>query len=236
MTTKKFHCSVGRALWCSLLVALAVAAPLQAAEEEGLETKLREALRDTMLKLRDAQGQVAAAQAATIAAEEKIKELTSKNEALGKDLIAERKTSTNMIAELNTKLEERGTVITSLQSMLVKWKKSYSELTAFAAKKESERAKFEAKSLQLERRVGNLEVKNLEMYKAGMETLVRYEKFGLGDALLAREPFIGTTKIKFENLVQDLSDKLTNARTQPGDGEPQPAPSPTPSQQSQKPS
>ena len=236
MTTKKFHCSVGRALWCSLLVALAVAAPLQAAEEEGLETKLREALRDTMLKLRDAQGQVAAAQAATIAAEEKIKELTSKNEALGKDLIAERKTSTNMIADLNTKLEERGTVITSLQSMLVKWKKSYSELTAFAAKKESERAKFEAKSLQLERRVGNLEVKNLEMYKAGMETLVRYEKFGLGDALLAREPFIGTTKIKFENLVQDLSDKLTNARTQPGDGEPQPAPSPTPSQQSQKPS
>jgi len=230
------HRSAARTLRFLALAALAAAVPLHAAEEEGLENKLREALRDTMLKLRDAQGQVAAAQAATIAAEEKIKELTSKNEALGKDLMAERKTSTNMIAELNTKLAERGTVITSLQSMLVKWKKSYSELTAFAAKKESERAKLEAKSLQLERRVGNLEVKNLEMYQAGMETLERYEKFGLGDALLAREPFIGTTKVKFEGLIQDLSDKLTDARNKPGDGEPQPAPSPTPSQNSQKPS
>lgn len=212
------------AKWGVMLVAVLAVASLHAAEEEGLETKLREALRDTMLKLRDAQGQVAAAQAATIAAEEKIKDLTTKNESLSKELLAERNVSANMISELNTKIEERGTVITSLQAMLVKWKKSYAELGAFAAKKESERAKFEAKSVQLDRLVKNLEVKNLAMYKAGMETLDRYEKFGLGDALLAREPFIGTTKIKFENLIQDLADKLSDAQPQGGDGEPMPAP------------
>jgi len=128
-----------------ILLAVALAAPLHAAEENGVETKLRDALRDTVLKLRDAQGQIAAAQAAQIAAEEKIKELTAKNEALNKTLIAERSTSTNMIAELNTKLEERGTVITSLQAKVEKWKKSYSELTAFAAHKESERAKYKDK-------------------------------------------------------------------------------------------
>ena len=211
--------------WLAILIAAISLSPLRAEEDAGLEAKLREALRDTMLKLRDAQGQVAAAQAAQIAAEEKIKALTTKNDALAKDLLSERNTSANMIAELNTKLAERGTVITSLQATVLKWKTSYSEITAFAAKKESERAKLEAKSLKLERQVASQQVKNLEMFKAGMETLDRYEKFGLGDALLAREPFVGTTKIKFQNLVQDFADKLTDARIKPGDAE-QPAPAP----------
>lgn len=205
----------GHPLRLLLLLAVALSAPLHAAEENPVEVKLREALRDTMLKLRDAQGQVAAAQAAEIAAGEKIKELTAKNEALGKDLIAERTTSTNMISELNTKLAERGTVITSLQAKLEKWKKSYSEITAFAAHKESERAKYLDKTIKLERQVANQQVKNLEMYKAAMDTLSRYEKFGLGDAILAREPFIGTTRVKFENLIQDQADKLTDARILP---------------------
>jgi len=194
------------------LLALVLAAPLHAAEENGVETKLREALRNTMLKLRDAQGQVATAQAAQIAAEDKIKELAAKNDSLAKDLLAERNTSTNMITELKTKLDERGTVITSLQAKLEKWKKSYSELTAFTAHKEAERAKYLDKSTKLERQVANQQVKNLEMYKAGMDTLSRFEKFGLGEAILAREPFIGTTKVRLENLIQDQSDKLTDAR------------------------
>jgi hypothetical protein len=50
------------------------------------------------------------------------------------------------------------------------------------------------------------------MYQAGMEILDRYEKFGLGDAILAREPFTAAKRVKFQNLVQDLSDKLTDAR------------------------
>ncbi len=200
----------------AVLLVIVLALPLHAAEEnDGVETKLREALRGTMLKLRDAQGQIATAQAAQIAAEEKIKELTSKTEALSKDLLAERNTSANMMAELNTKLEERGTIITSLQAKLEKWKKSYSEVAAFAAHKESERAKWEDKAIKFERQVGNQQVKNLEMYQAGMETLKRFEKFGLGEAILAREPFVGTTKVRLENLIQDQADKLTDARTQP---------------------
>ncbi|MEI8311958.1 MAG: hypothetical protein WCH98_14510 [Verrucomicrobiota bacterium] len=194
------------------LLAIALAAPLHAAEENGVETKLREALRNTMLKLRDAQGQVATAQAAQIAAEDKIKELAAKNESLTKELFAERNTSTNMVAELNTKLAERGTVITSLQAKVEKWKKSYSELTAFAAHKEAERAKYLDKSTKLERQVANQQVKNLEMFKAGMDTLNRFEKFGLGDAILAREPFVGTTKVRLGNLIQDQADKLADAR------------------------
>ncbi len=207
-----------------LAALLVIAATAHAVEETGggVETKLRDALRTTMLKLRDAQGQVAAAQAAQIAAEEKIQELTKKHEVLGKDLIAERKTAANTIAELNAKLEERSTVIIGLQAMLQKWKTSYSELTAFASKKEFERAELQAKAFRLERLVAHEQVKNLEMYQAGMATLDRYEKFGLGDAILAREPFVGTTKVKFQNLIQSLGDKLTDARIIPGQEPPAP--------------
>jgi len=216
MRTRQNKNVAGGIAWRAALLAMMLAAPLHAADEAAaVEAKLRDALRGTMLKLRDAQGQVAAAQAAQIAAEGKIKELTAKNESLTKDLVAERSTSANTIAELKTKLDERGTVITGLEAMLQKWKKSYSELTAFASKKEAERAKLEAKALKLERQTASQQVKNLEMYQAGIETLKRYEKFGLGDAILAREPFVGTTKVKFQNLIQDFADKLSDARIKP---------------------
>jgi hypothetical protein len=45
--------------------------------------------------------------------------------------------------------------------------------------------------------------------------LDRYEKFGLGDALTAREPFVGLTKVKFQNLVQDYQDKLSDQKVKP---------------------
>jgi hypothetical protein len=48
------------------------------------------------------------------------------------------------------------------------------------------------------------------MYELGMEILDRYEKFGLGEALTAKEPFTGITRTKFETLVQDYEDKLVD--------------------------
>jgi len=195
-----------------------------AEEVNPVEVKLREALRDSTLKLRDAQGQIAAAQATQISAEIKIKELSAKNESLGKELVSERNVSANMISELTTKLAERGTLITGLQASIEKWKKSYAGATALAAKKESERAKLASRVIVVERLVSDQQVKNIEMYKVGMETLDRYERFGLGDALLAREPFIGTTRVKFETAIQDQNDKLTDARI---GVPPQPSASPT---------
>ena len=57
--------------------------------------------------------------------------------------------------------------------------------------------------------------KNAAMYKIGTEILSRYEKFGLGDVITRKEPFIGTTRVKFENLMQDFSDGLTDQKIKP---------------------
>jgi hypothetical protein len=57
--------------------------------------------------------------------------------------------------------------------------------------------------------VADRETKNLELFKTGNEILDRYEKFSLGDALGAKEPFIGITRVKLQEFVQDYKDKLT---------------------------
>jgi hypothetical protein len=194
------------------LVALTFSSPIIRGAEEDPVAKMREALKNTMLKLRDVQGQLANAQAAQIAAESKVTELTSKNEALVKDLASERNTSTNMIADLNKKLAERDDTILGLESSLAKWKKSYAELTTLAAQRETQRAALEAKCNGLDRQVADQQDKNIAMYKVGMEILDRYKKFGLGEAVLAREPFTAAQRVKFQNLTQDFADKLTDTR------------------------
>lgn len=205
-----------KAIRYGLLIALFSGSSLWAADAENpVEAKLREALRNTMLQLRDAQGQIATFQAAQIESDQKVKELTAKVDSLSKQAIADRNTAANMVAELNTKMAEQDAVIQALQSANVKWKKSYGEVTTLAQKKEDERGALAAKALKLERQVNDQKVRNIKMYQVGLEILDRYEKFGLGDALLAREPFVGTTRVKFQTLIQNDQDKLVDARIAP---------------------
>lgn len=196
-----------------LALLLAGTTLLPAAEgEDDVANKLREALRNTMLQLRDSQNQVATLQATDVANAQKLKDLEGKVDALTKQAIADRNTSANMVAELNAKLEEQRGVLISFQSAIEKWKKSYSQVTALAQKKEAERAKFEAKSIMLDRQVEDQRVRNIKMYEVGLEIIDRYERFGLGDAILAREPFVGTTRVKFQNLIQNDQDKLADQK------------------------
>ena len=48
------------------------------------------------------------------------------------------------------------------------------------------------------------------MYHLANEVLDRYAQFGLGTAISAREPFVGITKVKFQTLLQDYQNKLTD--------------------------
>ena len=196
----------------AILSLLATTIPSVYSAEEDPTAKFREALKNTMLKLRDAQGQLANAQAATIAAESKVEDLTSKNETLTKDLVSERNAASTQISDLNKKISVRDDSISELQASLANWKKSYEDVTKLAAQRENQRAIFEAKSIKLERQVEDQKFRNIQMHKIGMGILDRYEKFGLGDAILAREPFTAVQRVKFQNLIQDFSEELSDAR------------------------
>lgn len=196
----------------AILSLLATTIPSIYSAEEDPTAKFREALKNTMLKLRDTQGQLANAQAATIAAESKVEDLTSKNKELTKDLVSERNAASTQISDLNKKISVRDDSISELQVSLANWKKSYEDVTKLAAQRENQRAIFEAKSIKLERQVEDQQFRNIQMHKIGMGILDRYEKFGLGDAILAREPFTAVQRVKFQNLIQDFSEELNDAR------------------------
>lgn len=190
--------------------------------DQSVELKLREVLKNTMLQLRDAQGQIATLQATQVASDQKVKDLEKKLDLLSKQSIADRNTSANMISELNTRVEEQRVINVGLQTAIEKWKKSYGEVTALAQKKESDRAKLDLQRIKLERQVQDQKVRNIKMYQTGLEILDRYEKFGLGDAIFAREPFVGSTRVKFQTLVQDDQDKLDDSRIAPTPSAPAP--------------
>lgn len=179
------------------------------------EQKLREGLRATMLQLRDSQGQIATLQATQTENELKIQDLTAKLEALTKESTDFRITSEKSIADLNTKLAAEDAANTQLRITLDKWKQGYNQVAELAKATEGKRAKLDQKVILLDRKVADQATKNHAMFKLGNEILERYEKFGLGDALTAREPFVGITRIKFQNLIQDYGDGLVDQKIKP---------------------
>ena len=91
-----------------------------------------------------------------------------------------------------------------------------------ARAKEDERAKLAVEVLVLKRTVADRESKNIALFNLAIEVLDRFENYALGKALAAREPFIGTTRVKVENLVQGYKDKILDNRISAKKSAPQP--------------
>jgi hypothetical protein len=220
-----------------LLGALVVTGALQAADQNSPETKLRETLRNTMLQLRTAEADREALKAAQEQNEQEKKTLGENLEKLTKQSSTDKDASDKIITNLKAQDAEKDKLIADLKESLDKWKAAYNQVADVARSKESERAKLAGEKIVLERKVAIRETKNAAMFKLGNEILTRYEKFGLGTALTAREPFIGTTRVKLENLVQDYSDKLSDQTIKPNtDQDAQPAAEPATKPSTEKPS
>ncbi len=182
-----------------------------AADPNPAEARLREGLKTLTLQLRAAQTETATLQAAQAKLTEEKKELETRVAALSKQSVTDSET----ITEIREELVTRGNEVNRLNEALEKWKKSHGEVTVVAQKKETERAAAASQVIIMERKVADQQRKNAELFRLGNEILQRYERFGLGDALTAREPFIGTTKVKLQNLAQDYGDKLADQKIKP---------------------
>ena len=173
------------------------------------EQKMREAMRNAMIQLRDANAKLATVQAAEAEDQEKIKDLQAQLESLSKKSSSEKKTADGTIDELRNKLAASDIQNTHLTESLSKWKMGYAKMAEYAKQTEGKRAELASKIILMDRRLADLQSKNAEMYRLGSEVLDRYAQFGLGTAIAAREPFVGITKVKFQTLVQDYQTKLT---------------------------
>jgi predicted nucleic acid-binding Zn-ribbon protein len=199
----------------TLLVAVAPTVSKGDDQAPTVESRLRQALRDTMLQLRDAQNQAVTLQAAQAQSDKDKADLQTKVDALSAQLKSltdqaadDKATSDKTIADLKAQVVDETGQIARLNDGLKEWKDAYNQADELATAKEAARAQLALQAALLQRTVDDRETKNLALYKLSNEILTRYEQFSLGDALAAKEPFVGVTRVKLENLVQDYKNKL----------------------------
>ncbi len=203
-------------LLLSLSSLLLAAAGLSAAEPANDGTAaLRGALRDMKQQLSTAQSDLAALQATQGAVADENKAVTAKYEALKKQIVADHTLSDKTAAVLSTQLAEQKQTIAHLNSALEKSKAEGEKSAQSASIAEAEGARLRNENILLERRVADREAKNLALFLVANEILSRYEEFSLGNAIRAKEPFVGLTRTKLENLVQAYQDKIIDQRVRP---------------------
>jgi len=181
--------------------------PTAPAFAQSLEDRLRDQLRSTMNELHAAQDQQAALQAQAAAASKE-----------RDDLKAE-------LAAAKAQLARAGhnTVSSSaLQADIAKYKDAYTQALsqASASAQQVKQAQADHDKLQTgvadtQRQLGLCEDKNKALLKVGTEILDAYQKFDLGDAIGAHEPFIGIKRVELENSVQGFDDRLHDGKFDP---------------------
>ncbi|MGV3661868.1 MAG: hypothetical protein ACO1TE_16900 [Prosthecobacter sp.] len=202
-----------------IIAALLAASSVHAAEEAdpamAVLKRMREQLRTVMIQQQKTEADRAALQAANTELEDKNKSLDTKFKALAKESNAQKEDADKTIEELKAKVAGQEREQARLQESLANYKAKLQEVTEVAKKIEAQRAEMSARVILLDRKVADHQRKNNELFKIGSEVLSRYEGFGLGTAIAAREPFTRNMRVKLETLVQDYSDKLVDSKIKP---------------------
>lgn len=208
------------------LLFILTALPAFAAEEAdpamAALKRMRDQLRTIMLQQQKTEAERAALAAEKVTLEEKVATLDASLKKLGKESNAQKETDSKTIADLQDKAAKQAAEIVRLQESLAAWKKGHAEVVDAAKKIEAQRAEHAARAILAERKLADASRKNLDLYNLGLEILSKYEGFGLGTAITAREPFTKNMRVKLENYVQDFGDKLMDGKIQPADA-PKPA-------------
>lgn len=190
-----------------LVVSLLLGHAVQAADD----AKVRETLRALTLRLRSAETERNNLLAEKAQMEQEKKTLTEKVDALTKQVATDKET----ISTLTSKTSVQEASLTQAKEALDKLKSAYDEAVAIARKEKASHDKAADELVLLQRKLSDREDRNRKLFTLANEILTRYEKFAMGEALAAREPFTGLTRVKLENLVQDYQDKISEQRSRP---------------------
>lgn len=194
-----------------------------AAEEADPATavlkRMRDQLRNVMIQQQKTEAERATLQAANVELTEKLKKEEAEFKKLAKESNAQKDADAKSIAELKAKVMEEEREKAQLQEALANWKAGHEKLKQAAMKVDAQRAELAARVIIQDRKVADYQRKNDELFKVGSEILSKYEGFGLGTAIAAREPFTRNMRVKLETLVQDYGDKLVDNKIKP-DGTP----------------
>jgi chromosome segregation ATPase len=199
-----------------LLACVLAGGPALAQSDDGMEARLREALRSATIQQRALEDDNARLRAETTQARKDL-------DVLRQDLAAAKAEAGKKVApevidrledEFNAKLSHQNDALARLGESLDKWQAAYQEAANLARAKEAARARLETANGQLTDRAQTCEMKNAALYRVGQEILDRYAAVDMGDILARKEPFLGFATVQMQNLVQDYQDKLLDQRIQ----------------------
>ena len=194
------------------------AAPLfaQAQQANPAEQRLREQLKATMVQLRNAETERATLLAGQTERDQKIKKSEEQVAALTRQATEDKEAADKAAVKLNEDIAARTADVARVTDLVAKSDASLKKTAELAKTREEQRAKLAAQTIQLQRTVAEQRMKNGKMFETASEVLSRYEKFGLGTAITAREPFTGITRARLQSLVDEYDDKLSAQRITAG--------------------
>jgi len=203
-------CGIFGILACCLFLSTGALRAADAGNTE--EDRLRAALRDSTLQMRSAQTELSNLQASQASLAEEKKALSEKYEMLKKQVVADKAAADKTLADLTARSSDQKAAIARLEAALEKSKEDGEKSAREARAAEARDTELTNENNALQRRLTDREAKNLALFLLANEILGRYEDFSLGKALAAKEPFVGATRTKLENLVQDYQDKILDQR------------------------
>lgn len=207
--------SYRKLLFAPVLAALLLGPVAASAQEDAAAVafeRMREALRTTTLQLRAAQNELATASVQNEALSAENEQLKTRVARLSRESASYKTAAEANIENLNAQLSDKNAEVARLAASLKQWQDGYAQAAQIARAKERERAELAQTILVMERDQGLLRTQNMELYQLGTEILDRYEDFGLGRAITAREPFTGLSRVRLQTLVQDYRDGLAAGR------------------------
>jgi chromosome segregation ATPase len=201
-------------IMAALVAQLGVSA-LRADSDPAGQERLRQTLRETMAQLRQSQADLAVVQAGQASQGDEVKTLKDQLALMAKHSSDDRAESAKAMDALKAKLAEREADVARLEGSLAQWKTASEKMNQASAASEQRLNRALVSAALFERKAEDLKGRNAELFRIGSEILERYEKFGLGQQFLSREPFIGRARVDLENQVQDFDDQMVAQKAPP---------------------
>ena len=192
---------------CLALLLLGLTAAGPALADDDQLTRLKDALRDTVSALRDAQDQNAALTA-------KQTELTAQVAALQQTIDslkaqqAGSASTAGQLADVQAAAKQTGDQLTQTQAALQKWEDAYNKILAIAKSRDAAARDYQARYGLASSQLGQCTSKNNGLEKLGTEMLGKVGHCSFGDFLGAHEPVTQIYRARLEALTDGYADKL----------------------------
>ena len=190
-----------RTLVFALFLLGGVASAAVAQQQQSPESRLRDALRQTTIQLREQEDQNATLQAKQSEAERDRQALQAKLDADEKELAGLRR-------QVQTGLAASQQAADAATKNLGQWQTAYNDAARIARTRDEDAKRADAELVKLREQVRQEQEKNQQLYKLGNELLDLYDRKDFGSLLASSEPVTKIKRVEYENIMQDYQDKL----------------------------